>query len=104
MGLSWLELHWLGTIAWTIVGVVVVFVLPSIRIIGPTEVGLVTKRFSLRRLPDDNPIAFHGEVGIGREDACWGNREAGVTRRAEDRAPFTASARRLRRASSLRQQ
>ena len=43
--------------------VVVVFVLPSIRIIGPTEVGLVTKRFSFRRLPDDNPIAFHGEAG-----------------------------------------
>ena len=43
--------------------VVVVFVLPSIRIIGPTEVGLVTKRFSFRKLHDDNPIAFHGEAG-----------------------------------------
>ena len=41
----------------------VIFVLPSIRIIGPTEVGLVTKRFAFRKLPDDNPIAFHGEAG-----------------------------------------
>ncbi|MGO8688469.1 MAG: SPFH domain-containing protein [Thermoguttaceae bacterium] len=46
-----------------LVFVMVVFVLPSIRIIGPTEVGLVTKRFSFRKLPDDNPIAFHGEAG-----------------------------------------
>ena len=46
-----------------LVFVLVVFVLPSIRIIGPTEVGLVTKRFSFRKLPDDNPIAFHGEAG-----------------------------------------
>src|SRR2546427_10028796 len=37
-------------------------VLPSIRIIGPTEVGLVMKRFG-KRLPGDNPIAFHGEAG-----------------------------------------
>ena len=46
-----------------LVGVLVVFVLPSIRIIGPTEVGLVTKRFSLKKLPDDNPVAFRGEAG-----------------------------------------
>jgi hypothetical protein len=37
-------------------------VLPSIRVIGPTEVGLVAKRFGAR-LPDDNPIALHGEAG-----------------------------------------
>ncbi len=49
--------------AGAVVFVLVVFVLPSIRIIGPTEVGLVTKRFSFRKLPDDNPIAFHGEAG-----------------------------------------
>lgn len=39
------------------------FILPSIRIIGPTEVGLVTKRFGFKRLTKDNPIAFHGEAG-----------------------------------------
>lgn len=31
--------------------------------IGPVEVGLVMKRFSLKKLPDDNPIAFKGEAG-----------------------------------------
>ena len=53
-------LTWLAII---VLFVVVVFVLPSIRIIGPTEVGLVTRRFSVRRLPDDNPVGFHGEAG-----------------------------------------
>ena len=42
----------------------VFLVIPSIRIIGPTEVGLVTKRFASRKLPDDNPIAFHGGSGL----------------------------------------
>jgi len=35
----------------------------SIHRIGPTQVGLVTKRLGLRRLPDDNPVAFRGEAG-----------------------------------------
>lgn len=46
------------------VGVVFLFiVLPSIHRIGPTEVGLVTKRFSPRKLTGDDPIAFGGEAG-----------------------------------------
>jgi uncharacterized membrane protein YqiK len=55
--------------ALSIVGVVLVaaFVLivifRSVHTIGPVEVGLVQKRFSFRRLPEDNPIAFHGEAG-----------------------------------------
>jgi SPFH domain/Band 7 family protein len=40
-----------------------VYVLMSIRRIGPTEVGLVTKRFGWARLSEDNPIAFEGEAG-----------------------------------------
>lgn len=40
-----------------------IFILPSLRIIGPTEVGLVTKRFGLKKLSKDNPIAFNGEAG-----------------------------------------
>ena len=44
-----------------------VLVLPSIRIIGPTEVGLVTKRFSGRKLTSENPIAFQGEAGYQAE-------------------------------------
>jgi hypothetical protein len=39
-----------------------ILVIPSIRIIGPTEVGLITKRFG-KRLPENNPIAFNGEAG-----------------------------------------
>src|SRR3989475_8696736 len=41
-------------------------VLPSIQVIGPTEVGLVRKRFG-KKLPGDNPIAFHGEAGYQAE-------------------------------------
>ena len=58
--LSFLASHWFLTI---LVEAAVILVVPSIRIIGPTEVGLVTKRFSLKKLPDDNPIAFQGEAG-----------------------------------------
>jgi hypothetical protein len=36
---------------------------PSIRMIGPTEVGLVTKRFGLKKLSKDNVIAFNDEAG-----------------------------------------
>lgn len=43
--------------------VLVFIVLPSIRIIGPTQIGLVMKRFSLGKLSKDNPIAFEGEAG-----------------------------------------
>ena len=50
-------------IALGILFIVVVFILPSIRMIGATEVGLVTKRFGLKKLTGDNPIAFHGEAG-----------------------------------------
>lgn len=43
--------------------VLAVLIFPSVHIIGPTEVGLVVKRFSLRKLSDDSPIAFRGEAG-----------------------------------------
>ena len=39
----------------------------SLNVIGPTEVGLVTKRISFRKLPEDNPIAFRGEAGYQAE-------------------------------------
>jgi len=39
----------------------------SLHRIGPTEVGLVTRRFSARRLTGDNPIAFRGEAGYQAE-------------------------------------
>jgi uncharacterized membrane protein YqiK len=46
---------------------VVLSMLLSINVIGPTEVGLVQKRFSFKKLPEDNPIAFHGEAGYQAE-------------------------------------
>jgi len=46
---------------------VVLSMLLSINVIGPTEVGLVQKRFSLKKLPEDNPIAFRGEAGYQAE-------------------------------------
>ena len=46
-----------------LVAVISAFVFPSIRRIGPTQVGLVTKRFSFRKLSGDNPIALNGEAG-----------------------------------------
>ena len=37
------------------------------RHIGPTQVGLVVKRFSFKKLSEDNPIAFKGEAGYQAE-------------------------------------
>ena len=50
---------------WESVAAVLVlfYLLMSIRRIGPTEVGLVTKRLGWRRLSEDNPIAFEREAG-----------------------------------------
>jgi uncharacterized membrane protein YqiK len=54
-----------------IVGVVVVVLgvlaFTSVHLIGPAQVGLVNKRFALRKLPEDNPIAFRGEAGYQAE-------------------------------------
>jgi len=44
-----------------------VIVLPSIRVIGPNEIGLVVKRFGPKKLSADNPIAFRGEAGYQSE-------------------------------------
>lgn len=48
-------------------GLLLFVVLPSIHRIGPTEVGMVTKRFSAQKLTGDNPIAFNGEAGYQAE-------------------------------------
>ena len=42
---------------------VLLVVLLSIRVIGPTQIGLVIKRFALKKLSEDNLIAFKGEPG-----------------------------------------
>ncbi len=43
--------------------VVVLHIWKSIRIVGPTEVGLVRKRFGFKKLGAANAIAFEGEAG-----------------------------------------
>lgn len=43
-----------------------IVVIPSIRIIGVDQIGLVFKRFG-RKLPGDDPIAFKGEAGYQAE-------------------------------------
>ncbi|MBU1671925.1 MAG: hypothetical protein KKF41_14260 [Actinobacteria bacterium] len=45
----------------------IALVVPSIRRIGPTQVGLVIKRFSFKKLGEDNPVAFNGEAGYQSE-------------------------------------
>jgi len=47
--------------------VLIFLVLPSIIIVGPTEVGLVMKRFGFKKLSEDNPVAFKGEAGYQSE-------------------------------------
>ncbi|HNT18673.1 MAG TPA: SPFH domain-containing protein, partial [Acidobacteriota bacterium] len=42
-------------------------VLKSFKSIGPTEIGLVNKRLSFKKLVNDNPIAFNGEPGYQEE-------------------------------------
>jgi uncharacterized membrane protein YqiK len=43
-----------------------IILLKSTYSIGPTQVGLVRKRFG-PKLPEDNPVAFHGEAGYQAE-------------------------------------
>ena len=52
---------------WLVLAIpVVIILLLSIYSIGPTQVGLVRKRFGAR-LPGDNPLAFRGEAGYQAE-------------------------------------
>ena len=50
-------------IAIIVVAVFLLLLLPSLRRIGPTQVGLVQKRFGFKELSDDNPVAFKHEPG-----------------------------------------
>jgi len=47
--------------------VILIVVLKSFKSIGPTEIGLVNKRLSYKKLANDNPIAFNGEAGYQEE-------------------------------------
>jgi regulator of protease activity HflC (stomatin/prohibitin superfamily) len=53
-------------VGWVLVFAVagaILVVFASFRRIGPSEVGLVLKRFGSGALKDDNPVALHGEAG-----------------------------------------
>jgi regulator of protease activity HflC (stomatin/prohibitin superfamily) len=53
-----------GVIVIVVVIVLIVsIVLKSFHSIGAAEVGLVSKRFAIRKLSEDNPIGFRGEAG-----------------------------------------
>ncbi len=57
-----------------VVLLVIFYLWMSVRVVGPTEVGLVMKRFAFRKLKDDNPIAFHGEAGYQADLLMAGRR------------------------------
>src|SRR5829696_10394804 len=46
-----------------VIALVVIVVWKSFHSIGAAQVGLVAKRFALRKLDEDNPVAFRGEAG-----------------------------------------
>jgi regulator of protease activity HflC (stomatin/prohibitin superfamily) len=50
-------------VAGVVVVIVAIILLRSFHSIGSTEVGLVSKRLALRKLADDDPLAFNGEAG-----------------------------------------
>ncbi len=63
----------IASISPVLVGAIVVIALAgivafrSIVLVGPAQVGLVNKRFALKKLTDDDPIAFNGEAGYQAE-------------------------------------
>ncbi|PYU92039.1 MAG: hypothetical protein DMG25_13030, partial [Acidobacteria bacterium] len=61
--LRFFALHWRLIV---VLLAITVLVWESFYSIGPTQVGLVRKRFG-KKLPGDNPIAFHGEAGYQAE-------------------------------------
>ncbi len=56
----------LSPLLWIFLIGVVIVVVPSIRMIGVNQIGLVFKRLG-KKLPGDNPIAFDGEAGYQAE-------------------------------------
>ena len=56
----------LWVVAAAVAAAIVVLLLSSVYSIGPTELGLVRKRFGAK-LPGDNPLAFRGEAGYQAE-------------------------------------
>ncbi len=55
-----------SSIALALILLFIIFLGRSMYSIGPTQVGLVRKRFG-NKLPEENPVAFHGEAGYQAE-------------------------------------
>jgi hypothetical protein len=62
----YMPLDFATLIIFALVAAAVVICLKSIYSIGPTQIGLVRKRFGAK-LPGDNPLAFRGEAGYQSE-------------------------------------
>ena len=60
---SMLRLFFPNPLLVVVVVLAAVYILASLHRIGPTELGLVTKRLSFTKLAKDNPVAFNGEAG-----------------------------------------
>ncbi len=50
-------------VALVVIALLVIVAWKSFHSVGATEVGLLSKRFALRKLDEDNPVAFNGEAG-----------------------------------------
>jgi regulator of protease activity HflC (stomatin/prohibitin superfamily) len=57
------QMSGIAMVAIILLAAAVVIILKSLKSIGPTEIGLVNKRLSFKKLSNDNPIAFNGEAG-----------------------------------------
>src|SRR5713101_5283188 len=79
-----LALHWPAVV----VAIAALVILPSIRRIGPSEVGLLIKRFSFSALSNDNPVAFNGEAGYQADLLMPGLRFALWLRYRLDKHPW----------------
>src|SRR5215469_8389533 len=64
--IQWLENPW-NFAAAAVVAAILYVIWKSYWSIGPTEIGLVRKRFGARKLSDSGPVAFNGEAGYQAE-------------------------------------
>ena len=58
----------MATVAWIPIGIVIfvvlVFFMSGLRLIGPNEVGILTKKMFGKTMPEGQIIARHGEIGV----------------------------------------
>jgi len=83
-----LDLLFMHPLLFLLIGAVVLFVVQSIHRIGPTQVGLVTKRFAWKKLAKDSPVAFEGEAGYQADLLMAGLRWKAWPQYAVDKYPW----------------